>query len=89
MMVMEYEVFPQRWGYRQIITSPIKGIVESIMVESGEKIQGQQILAMIREEQGNVKQILTGVDGVVEALDVKVGDKVVRGDVVLFIKEDL
>lgn len=89
MMVMDYEVFPQRWGYRQIITSPIKGTVENIMVESGEKIRGQQMLVIIREDHGNAKQILTGVDGMVETLAVNVGDKVVRGDVVIFIKEDL
>ncbi|PAV28637.1 hypothetical protein CIL05_15185 [Virgibacillus profundi] len=85
---MDYEVFPRRWGYGQIITSPIKGRVESINVESVEKVREQQLLVMIRAEQGDVKQILIGISGIVEKLTVKVGDKVVRGDVLLFIKED-
>ncbi|WP_077324242.1 biotin/lipoyl-binding protein [Virgibacillus siamensis] len=86
--MVEYEVFPSRWGYGQIITSPVKGNVESIKVESGGKVCDQQLLVMIREEQGKIKQILTGTSGTVETLTVKVGDKVVRGDVLLFIKED-
>lgn len=87
--MMDYEVFPRRWGYGQIITSPVKGSVESIKVESGQIVCEQQLLVMIREKQSNVKQILTGTSGIVETLTVKVGDKVVRGDVLLFIKEDL
>ncbi|MBP1969166.1 biotin carboxyl carrier protein [Virgibacillus natechei] len=86
---MKYEVFPRRWGYGQIITSPVKGSLESIKVESGEKVREQQLLVMIRAERGNVKQILAGTSGIVETLTVKVGDKVVHGDVLFFIKEDL
>ncbi len=87
--MIEYEIFPRRWGYGQIITSPVKGSVESIKVESGQKVREQQLLVMIQEKRGNVKQILTGSSGIVETLTVKVGDKVVRGDVLLFIKEDM
>ncbi|GAB3055014.1 biotin/lipoyl-containing protein [Virgibacillus ainsalahensis] len=86
---MKYEVFPRRWGYGQIITSPVKGSVERIMVEAGERVREQQLLVMIRVERGNVKQILAGVSGIVETLTVNVGDKVVHGDVLFFIKEDL
>lgn len=87
--MMEYEVFPKRWGDGQIITSPVKGSVECIKVESGEKVRQQQLIVMIREERGNIKQIMTGANGIVDTLTVKVGDKVVRGDVLLFIKEVL
>ncbi|MBY7144782.1 biotin/lipoyl-binding protein [Virgibacillus sp. NKC19-3] len=86
--MMEYEVYPRRWGYGHIITSPIKGSVESIKVESGEKVRTQQLLAMIQDEQSNIKRILSGASGVIETLAVKAGDKVVRGDVLFYIKED-
>ncbi|ALX48543.1 biotin/lipoyl-binding protein [Lentibacillus amyloliquefaciens] len=86
---MKYEVFPRRWGYEHIVTAPLKGSVESIKIESGEKVREQQLLVMIRAERGNVKQVLTGTSGKVETLTVKVGDKVVHGDVLFFIKEDL
>ncbi|WP_010530221.1 biotin/lipoyl-binding protein [Lentibacillus jeotgali] len=86
---MKFEVFPRRWGYQHIITTPVKGNVESIKVESGEQVHEQQLLIMIRAEWGNVKQILAGIGGTVETLAVKVGDKVVHGDVLFFIKEDL
>ncbi|QKY71085.1 biotin/lipoyl-binding protein [Lentibacillus sp. CBA3610] len=86
---MKYEVFPRRWGYQHIITTPVKGKVESISVESGEQVHEQQLLVMIRAERGNVKHILTAASGKVETLTVKVGDKVVHGDVLFFIKEDL
>lgn len=86
---MQYEVFPRRWGYEEIITSPIKGNVESIKVESGEEVYEQQLLVMIRAERGNVKQILTASSGMVETLTVNVGDQVVHGDVLFFVKEDV
>ncbi|WP_174615669.1 biotin/lipoyl-binding protein [Virgibacillus ihumii] len=86
--MLEYEVFPTRWGHGQIITSPVKGNVKSIEVKTGEKVSDQQLLVLIREERGKVKQVLTGASGIVETLSVKVGDKVVRGDVLLFIRED-
>ncbi|TFJ94501.1 biotin/lipoyl-binding protein [Lentibacillus salicampi] len=86
---MKYEVFPRRWGYEEIITAPVKGNVESIKVESGEQVHEQQLLVMIRAEQGHVKHILTGASGTVESLTVKVGDNVVQGDVLFFIKDDL
>lgn len=88
-LMIEYEVFPRRWGFGQIITSPIKGNVESLKVEPGEKVRDQQLIVMIRDEQGKIKYIHTGTSGIVETLTVKVGDKVVRGDVLLFIKEDV
>ncbi|OZU87596.1 hypothetical protein CIL03_16025 [Virgibacillus indicus] len=87
--MMEYEVFPKRWGNGQIITSPVKGSVVCIRVETGGKVLEQELIVMIREERGNVKQILTGTNGIVDKVSVKVGDKVVRGDVLLFIKEVL
>ncbi|WP_373894029.1 biotin/lipoyl-binding protein [Virgibacillus natechei] len=86
--MMEFEVYPRRWGSGHIITSPIKGNVESIKVESGEKVCGQQLLAMIQDEQGNIKQVLFATGGMIETLAVKAGDEVVRGDVLLYIKED-
>ncbi|UJL46030.1 hypothetical protein KFZ58_16955 [Virgibacillus sp. NKC19-16] len=86
--MMEYEVYPRRWGYGHIITSPVKGSVESIKVELGEKVRGQQLLAIIQDEQRNIKRILFGTTGVIETVAVKAGDKVVRGDVLLYIKED-
>lgn len=87
--MMDHEVLPRHWGNDQIITSPVNGSVESIKVESGERVREQQSLVIIRIEQGNAEQIMTGTSGIIDALNVKVGDKVVRGDVLLFIKEDL
>ncbi|SFE18177.1 Biotin-requiring enzyme [Lentibacillus persicus] len=86
---MKYEVFPRRWGKGHIVTTPVKGNVESVEIKSGGKIQEKQVLVMIRPDQGKVKQILSGSGGTVEMLKVKAGDKVVHGDVLFFIKEDL
>lgn len=84
-----HEVMPIQWDSREIVTSPIYGRVDEVLVKLGDKIDEGQSLLAIKKEHGSLDQIAIGINGVVDTLNIKTGDKVIRGEVLVFIKGDL
>ncbi|MFC7392205.1 biotin/lipoyl-containing protein [Scopulibacillus cellulosilyticus] len=79
------EIVTKRWGEIEILTSPIFGTVEEVVVKEN-NVKEFDPLFIIRTEQGSLEKITAGLNGIIELLNVKKGDKVVPGTVLAHFK---
>ncbi|MGX6446032.1 hypothetical protein ACWM35_22750 [Neobacillus sp. K501] len=75
--------------YFGVVLSPCYGTVERVSIKNETRIYEWEPLFQIKNENGKVEMIQTGLSGEVESLEVQEGDQVIPGMVLAFIKEDL
>jgi len=83
-----HEVITTRWDRKEIVPSPVKGVIEEIKVKPEERIDESHTLLTIKKENDGLLDILAGIRGLIHKVNAQVGDTVVIGDVLVFIKED-
>lgn len=64
------EIITKRWGEIEILTSPIFGTIEEVIVK-GNSVKEFDPLFIIRNEQGALEKITAGLNGIIELLNVK------------------
>ncbi|WP_243293000.1 hypothetical protein [Bacillus sp. FJAT-47783] len=87
--MLNKDVMTNRWGNKEIVTSPSYGTIQSIHLGSKARIYEWEPLLSIQTEDGQVLQIRVGVSGIIDSYTVKEGDRVVPGTVIAYIEEDL
>lgn len=82
-----HEVVTTYWDQKEIITSPVSGIIEDVKVTQGEKVNKAQTLLTIRKENQESINIAIDFYGQINRLNVTIGESIVTGDVLAVIDE--
>lgn len=77
-----------RWGNKEIVTSPVYGVIKSIFTQSNKRIVEWDPLITIQTDEGKEMQLRVGVTGIIDSFLVKEGDEVIPGTVLAYILED-
>lgn len=75
--------------YLGVVLSPCNGTVEKVSIKKTERIYEWETLFLIREDDGSLNVVQTGLCGEIDSLEVQVGDKVIPGMVLAYVQEDL
>jgi hypothetical protein len=80
------EVFPQNHHF---VYSPAYGFIDSICVKEGESVEENQVLALIREDRLNTKEVLSPSNGLILSsnLDKLRGKKVKKNEVLMVLTD--
>ncbi|WP_243292666.1 hypothetical protein [Bacillus sp. FJAT-47783] len=82
------DVMTIRWGNKEIVTSPVYGVIKSIFTRTNKRIIEWDPLITIQTDEGKEIQLRVGVSGIIDSFPVKEGDKVIPGAVLAYIHED-
>lgn len=87
--MLNKDVMTNRWGNKEIVTSPSYGTIKSILLPDQSRIYEWEPLLLMQTEDGQEMQIRVGVSGIIDCYTVKEGNRVVPGAVIAYIDEDL
>lgn len=86
--MLNRDVMTNRWGNKEIVTSPSHGIIKKILIPPKGRIYEWEPIILMQTDQGQELQISVGLSGIIDLFTVTEGDRVVPGSVIAYINED-
>jgi biotin carboxyl carrier protein len=82
------EVSTQEWLNQELVTSPLYGTIEEVLVYPNQRVSEWEPLFIIKNQNGTLEQISVGLSGILSKLNVNKKDTVYPGKVIAQITAD-
>jgi biotin carboxyl carrier protein len=82
------ELITQEWMSQEIVTSPLYGTIEEVLIGPNQRVDEWEPLFIIKNLNGTFQQITVGISGILSKLNVSKNDQITPGFVMAHIIPD-